>query len=111
MVLARSFLVLTLFTGCAAARTATPPEPPQPLAEQPPPRVDDIVAARLPVAYRDVHRLARVLHDILEVRPDRGDVRAILHDSRESTLLVFATPAGHATVRQLLATLVSSAAS
>lgn len=110
MLLARFLLPLALLVGCAAARTASA-DPPQPPAERPPPQVDDVVAARVVVAYDDVSRLARVLHDILDVRPDRGDVRAILHDSHARTLLVFATPAGHASVRQLLADLVATAAS
>lgn len=124
MLLARSALALTLASGCAATRTAAPEQPrtaaERPpvqaddadavqLAERPPPQVDDIVAAQIAVTYPDLPRLARTLHDILDVRADRGDVRAILHDSRASTLLVFATPTGHASVRRLLADLVPAA--
>lgn len=115
MILARSILALTLVSACTATRTAAPEHPiadssppgdTAAPAEQPPPQVDDIVAAQIAVAYPDVPALARTLRDILDVRADRGDVRAILHDTRTSTLLVFATPTGHATVRRLLAGLV-----
>ncbi|WAS96182.1 hypothetical protein [Nannocystis punicea] len=104
MVLARSVLAVTLLSGPVAHAAA-------PAARRPPVRsaasTDGVVAARIPVAYQDVRSLASVLKDIFDVRPDRGDVRAILHDGRDATLIVFATPAGHADVRRVLADLLA----
>lgn len=121
MVFSRPILALALLGGCAASRTSPPPVAPSdpvadapvapsgPVAEAPPANASDIAAVRLTVAYPDVRKLANTLRNILEVRPDRGDVRAILDNEHESTLLVFATPAGHAAVRRLLAGLVPAA--
>ncbi len=94
-------LVLALLPACATARApvAEPASPP-PIAAPTPP--DGVVATRIPVAYHNVGELARVLEDIFDVRPDRGDVRVILHDGRASTLIVFATPAGLESIRRLL---------
>jgi hypothetical protein len=108
MLLARSVLALAFVAGgCSVARAAAPA--PTPSAAAPPPaaserreRPDDVVAARVAVNYHDVHALASVLKDIFGVRPDRGDVRAILHDGREAVLIVFATPAGHASVLRVI---------
>ncbi|WP_434418553.1 hypothetical protein [Nannocystis pusilla] len=104
MVLARSALAVTLLSGSLAHAAAPAPKRPPPDA-----RADAVVAARIAVEYHDVRALARVLKDIFAVQPDRGDVRAILDDSRDATLVVFATPAGHADVRRVLADLIAGA--
>lgn len=116
MLLARSLLTLALAAGGGSLAYAAPPvavrtaaEPPAEPRKPPPASVDGVVAVRVPVAHHDVHALSAVLKDIFAVRPDRGDVRAILHDSREATLIVFATPAGHASVRRVLDRLLQTA--
>lgn len=99
--LARSALAFCLLLpACAGTRAAAPAAPPAPLAA--PALADGVVATPIPVAFHDVRKLADVLEDIFEVRPDRGDVRMILHDERAATLIVFATPAGLAAVRRVL---------
>ncbi|MCY0987368.1 hypothetical protein OV203_09560 [Nannocystis sp. ILAH1] len=105
MVLARSALAVTLLSGSLAHAAAPAAKRPAPTA--PDARADAVVAARIVVEYHDVRALARVLKDIFAVQPDRGAVRAILDDSRDATLVVFATPAGHADVRRVLADLVA----
>lgn len=100
--LPRCALALALLPACATTRAAAPTPAPAPVAVAAPELPSDLVATPIPVAYHDVGELARVLRDILDVRPDRGDVRVILDDRRASTLVVFATPAGLAAVRRLL---------
>ncbi|MDC0675553.1 hypothetical protein [Nannocystis radixulma] len=116
MVLARSVLAFTLVaSACTVAHAARPSGPAKPVAR----RIagpttsspEGIVAVRLPILYSDVHALAGVLKDILDVEPDRGDVRAILPDGREASLIVFATPEGHASVRRVLTHLLGPTAS
>lgn len=116
MLLARPVLALAILTGgCAVARTAaaaSPPQTPPPAtARRQPESPEHVVAERVPVAYHDVRALASVLKDIFDVRPDRGDVRAILSDSRDAALIVFATPAGHAGIRRVLDRLLTSTGS
>ncbi|MBZ5712136.1 hypothetical protein [Nannocystis pusilla] len=116
MVLARSVLAFTLVaSACSVAHAARPPRPAKPvarpLAGPTTPSPERIVAVRLPVRHSDVHSLAGVLKDILDVEPDRGDVRAILPDGREASLIVFATPEGHASVRRVLTRLLGPPAS
>ncbi|PCC73241.1 hypothetical protein SAMN02745121_03032 [Nannocystis exedens] len=101
MLLARSVLAVTLLSGSLAHAAA--PAAPRAHAERP----DAVVAVRIAVAYHDVRALAGVLKDIFVVHPERGDVRAILSDPRDATLVVFATPAGHAELRRVLAGLVA----
>lgn len=97
MLLVRSALALTL-TACAPVREAPPVVP----ATPPPANVEQVVATRIPVAYADVRELARILRDLFDVRPDRGDVRVILADREQPALLVFATPAGLDALRRVL---------
>ena len=101
MVLARSLFALTLLSGSLAHAAA--PASPAPALTRP---AEAVVAARIPVTYRDVYALAGVLKDIFAVHPVRGDVRAILSDRNDSVLVVFATPTGHAEVRRVLAGLL-----
>jgi hypothetical protein len=109
MVLARTLVALTLVTATGSVAHAAPS--PQSVAQRVPTTPGDVVAVRLTVAYPDVHALAGVLKDILGVRPDRGDVRAILPDGRDASLLVFATPEGHAAVRRVLTHVLAATAS
>ncbi|MCY1057948.1 hypothetical protein [Nannocystis sp. SCPEA4] len=112
MVLARSVLAFTLVTSaCTVAHAAKPTKPAAHRRSEPMTSPEGVVAVRLPVTYSDVHALAGVLKDILDVKPDRGDVRAILSDGREASLIVFATPEGHASVRRVLTHLLGPTAS
>lgn len=103
-------LLLTALAACAGARTsaAAPPAAPQaarcdvaPTADQP--HIDGLVSARISVPHGDAGDVARALRDIFHVRPDRGDVRAILHDRRDTTLFVIATREGVEMIRKILA--------
>lgn len=99
MLLRRTILALSLLTpACASTRD----EPAAAPAAAPAPDTALIVATRLPIAYHDPVELARVLHDLFAVRPDRGDVRVILADRDRSALLVFATPEGLDSIRRVL---------
>lgn len=109
MVLARTVVALTLVTATGSLAHAA--SPPQSVAQRVPTGPGDVVAVRLAVAYHDVHALAGVLRDILGVRSDRGDVRAILPDGRDASLVVFANAEGHAAVRRVLTHLLPQAAS
>jgi hypothetical protein len=100
-------LILTLLVACAGARTTAAAPPVRqcgdaPPASRQPPQVDDLVSARIPVAYAEAGELARALRDIFDVHPDRGDVRVILHDHRASTLMVIATQKGIEQIRKIL---------
>ncbi len=98
MLLRRTILALSLLTpACASTR-----DEPSAAPAAPPPDNAQIVATRLPVAYHDPMELARVLHDLFVVRPDRGDVRVILADRDRSALLVFTTPEGLDAIRRVL---------
>jgi hypothetical protein len=105
MLITRTVLALALTAGGGSLAHAAPASPDRAAPPRPAERTErpnEVFAERLLVNYADVYALANVLKDIFAVRPERGPVRAILHDKQNSTLVVFATPAGHAEVRRVL---------
>lgn len=116
MLLPRLALALALLPACATTRAAAPAPAPEPVKAPEPASLAarelpaDLVATPIVVDYRDVGDLARVLRTILDVRPDRGEVREILHDHRTSTIVVFATPTGLEAVRRVLGPVLTARA-